>query len=247
MPLNNSIALFLQPIPTNGLPPKLQLSRGERREGPALGRSSTDYRCSSTQSQLSQFSLQEAGFEYRAVHDLPTGERWKQKQRLRHWKPMAHDPWQTVHVESAKNAVSAVQGHWFPGICVIKQVPGICVMKHHWQFVAFFYHWVVSWAAAKKKLFIFVGGRSMWSRSVRSYARRRACLHPLLLRSACKELPWPPWHARMLAKFECWYVIYTYNLQFNVTNVKWHFVSFNSMACNAECRCHSLELSLSYY
>ena len=90
MPLNNSIALFLQPIPTNGLPPKLQLSRGERREGPALGRSSTDYRCSSTQSQLSQFSLQEAGFEYRAVHDLPTGERWKQKQRLRHWKPMAH-------------------------------------------------------------------------------------------------------------------------------------------------------------
>ena len=150
MPLNNSIALFLQPIPTNGLPPKLQLSRGERREGPALGRSSTDYRCSSTQSQLSQFSLQEAGFEYRAVHDLPTGERWKQKQRLRHWKPMAHGPWQTVHVESAKNAVSAVQGHWFPGICVIKQVPGICVMKHHWQFVAFFYHWVVSWAAAKK-------------------------------------------------------------------------------------------------
>ena len=43
----------------------------------------------------------------------------------------ANGPWQTVHVESAKNAVSAVQGHWFPGICVIKQVPGICVMKHH--------------------------------------------------------------------------------------------------------------------
>ena len=178
MPLNNSIALFLQPIPTNGLPPKLQLSRGERREGPALGRSSTDYRCSSTQSQLSQFSLQEAGFEYRAVHDLPTGERWKQKQRLRHWKPMAHDPWQTVHVESAKNAVSAVQGHWFPGICVIKQVPGICVMKHHWQFVAFFYHWVVSWAA-KKKLFIF--HICWWKEHVeqeRALLCKKACLPP---------------------------------------------------------------------
>ena len=44
----------------------------------------------------------------------------------------ANGPWQTVHVESAKSLlVQSVQGHWFPGICVIKQVPGICVMKHH--------------------------------------------------------------------------------------------------------------------
>ena len=246
MPLNNSIALFLQPIPTNGLPPKLQLSRGERREGPALGRSSTDYRCSSTQSQLSQFSLQEAGFEYRAVHDLPTGERWKQKQRLRHWKPMAHgrqSMWNRPKMQSEQCRAIGFQA--FVWSNRFQAFVSWNTIDNLWR--SFIIELFPERPRKNCSYFIFVGGRSMWSRSVRSYARRRACLHPLLLRSACKELPWPPWHARMLAKFECWYVIYTYNLQFNVTNVKWHFVSFNSMACNAECRCHSLELSLSYY